>query len=726
VNSTERTTINWTALVLVVAATGFAPTLRAAAVQLRPENSSAAGFPKPTSRGDLWERINPGGGGWFQAVKAGPTGTIIVCSDVSGAYRSLDRGRSWDVIGSVRGLQFTHTAAVGFDPADATIIYLGTDEGLYRSADHGEAFTKVSPGGYWGDIAISPADPNVGYAARHAQWNGLDGQVYRTTNRGRDWSQVSQGLPLNLRILRLVVHPSNKDILYLVSGKHRFATGAKELHRSADGGVKWSKIGPEGDIYDLALDPVRPTTVWAAVENAGVYQSTDGGKLWSLSTSNWGRLLAKSSSVIRVIRDSGSVYETTNAGTHWTEKSSASTWTPGWRPGWHWGGNGSIAFLGSDLSDPDAYFWINPQFVYGSFDGGTTFKALYTREEPAGSNRWSSAGVDNTEVYDLELSESDPNLVFIGLWDMGLWRSQDRGATWQTCNQGDFGWIGGRGGDCQTVLTDPARANVVWASLGERTSHGHLLKSTESGKLGSWVEVGAGLPAPNQAVEFWGLSLSRTSPHDNRTLFVTGRGRVYQSTNDGNYWSEVFTNARCRITAVDNFNGHIVYAGGDGGVWRSLSGGSPGTWAKVGTAEMTGVYDLKCGPSRTGWVFVACYGTGKGVYRSQDSGTNWTKLWTNSYARGVAIHKSDTNILYATSSRNSSSGASPIGSAGVVRSTDGGMTWLPVNEGLPWPFAWPVEVHPTDPNWVFIGAPGTGFYRRQFASPHPNSPTRRP
>ena len=67
-----------------------------------------------------WKPISPGGGGWVMCVDAGPTGIIIVCSDVSGAYRSLDRGRSWDVIGSYRGLDYTHVNAVGFDPLDSS------------------------------------------------------------------------------------------------------------------------------------------------------------------------------------------------------------------------------------------------------------------------------------------------------------------------------------------------------------------------------------------------------------------------------------------------------------------------------------------------------------------------------------------------------------------------------------------------------------------------------
>lgn len=123
---------------------------------------------------------------------------------------------------------------------------------------------------------------------------------------------------------------------------------------------------------------------------------------------------------------------------------------------------------------------------------------------------------------------------------------------------------------------------------------------------------------------------------------------------------------------------------------------------------------VKADPARPGWVYVACYGEGKGLYRSRDRGQSWEKLLTNDWMRGVAVNPVNPEIIYATSSQNTCCGAPPEGSLGVVRSTDGGATWTQVNEGLPWPFAWPIALNPADPAVVFVGSPGTGFYRRRF------------
>jgi len=51
---------------------------------------------------------------------------------------------------------------------------------------------------------------------------------------------------------------------------------------------------------------------------------------------------------------------------------------------------------------------------------------------------------------------------------------------------------------------------------------------------------------------------------------------------------------------------------------------------------------------------------------------------------------------------------------GVVLSMNGGASWTEVNEGLSWPFAWPIEIDAKSPNLVYVGTPGTGYHRRQF------------
>ena len=86
--------------------------------------------PAPTSD-SAWVHIAPGGGGWFMCVGAGPTGILIVGSDVSGAYRSLDRGRSWQEVN--KGLPWPFAWPVEVDPVDPSHVFIGAPgTGYYR------------------------------------------------------------------------------------------------------------------------------------------------------------------------------------------------------------------------------------------------------------------------------------------------------------------------------------------------------------------------------------------------------------------------------------------------------------------------------------------------------------------------------------------------------------------------------------------------------------------
>ncbi|RME05815.1 MAG: hypothetical protein D6803_08080, partial [Anaerolineae bacterium] len=190
-----------------------------------------------------WQRTNPGGGGAFNAIGGGPSGILLAASDLSGAYRSLDGGHTWEVIGAFHGLTSTHVSGLGFDPLDPTLLYLGTEEGIFRSDDGGENFRFVLNHGYITDIAIAPSNPRVGYAAHHSQYNVADGAVYKTTDRGRTWARVSgASLPNGLHILKLLVSPQDEDVLYALAGEGRFACGPAVLYESVDGGRTWARL----------------------------------------------------------------------------------------------------------------------------------------------------------------------------------------------------------------------------------------------------------------------------------------------------------------------------------------------------------------------------------------------------------------------------------------------------------------------------------------------------
>jgi photosystem II stability/assembly factor-like uncharacterized protein len=692
-----------------------------------------------------WVNINPGGGGAFTSIGAGPSGMIVAGSDLSGAYRSLDRGKSWDVIGALRGLAVAHVSAVAFDPRDASILYLGTEQGLYRSADGGSEFRRVLDDGYISAIAAAPGDSMVLYAGWSPLFNSGDAVVYVSRDRGRSWHPDSHDLPKGLRVLKLMVDPSNADRVYLLSGWDRFVPdAARALYRSTDGGRTWLALAltaATGEVWDAALDPTRPGTLYVTTGHdvqggwsGDVWRSDDSGATWSHKAEHAGAIAMRQdqAGIVRVIdvrRDVASakagVWESRDGGDTWLRASAATEWKGGWQDlDFAYGRNlqGLPKTLGVDLSDPNVIFWADAQFVFAAFDGAH-FEPLVSREVSPGW--WRGRGVDDVCVLTLAESETRPERLYAGFYDLGLWRSLDGGESWQASNDAAFtGRWAGHGGNCSAIVADPERDNVVWATNGEKNDLAHLslLRSDSAAAPGSWRKCD-GLP---EGV-ITGLSLDRGSPKDRRTLFVADGGQVYRSRDDGVRWEKVFEGGVCRITAVDRVDGTIVYAGGEGGFWRSSRGGDTGSWESVGHPEMAGapthppdgfrwpgVHAIVPDPRTRGRVYVVSFGDGHGLYRSDDAGNHWSKLRGGAFFRELAIDAADSQRLYLTSSRAYKSGGRAEGSEGVLRSADGGRSWSPWNEGLAWPFAGPILVNVGGAGRAFVGSPGTGFFRRSM------------
>ena len=721
---------------------------------VRPLHAEAAA-PSADGLPGEWQRTPPGGGGAFATVGAGPTGIVLAASDLSGAYRSRDRGRTWDTIGAVDGLTATHIGSVGFDPQEGNILYLGTNTGIFRSANGGNTVTKVFTCPTTCDVSairFAPNNPQIGYAAYHPAWNSTQARIYKTTERGLTWSLTSASPPANLRVLKLLVHPTNPNTVYLLSGKARFGTGIKALYRSTNGGSTWTRLGTAlGDVLDFTQDVSNPSVLYLttyALFDTGqgwedytgsLYRSSDGGNNWSWRSDRTGALWLdrddlKRVRIIDVARQQPwdarrGVWESADQGATWSQVSTADTWGLGWTNGWwvyHESMDGHAKTIGEDLSDPDALWWTNSRYVMATFDDGRRFDTQYT--DKVSANGWQSRGFDNVVMFDVAIDAVNPNLVYAGYYDIGCWRSDDGAASWQNCNQPAYTYGEGTGGNSLTVETDPTRTGVVWqAQSGDiAASPDVLVRSSNGGQ--TWTRSDSGLSGETLS----GLSVDRTSPTTQRILWVTAGGDVYRGANDGTTWTKRFDCNGCRYTATDRFNGNLVYAGGEAGLWRSTSGGATGSWQQIGLPEIAatgrddfvrdwwaGVAAITPDPLNANWVYVAVYGAGKGIYRSQDGGVTWQKLWSNDFARNVAVSPANAQILYATSSNASCCGGYDPGSKGVMRSDDGGVTWRPINDGLDWPLVGAIAIVPSNPDLVYIGAQGNGVHKRNFANATP-------
>jgi len=705
-----------------------------------------AGLPGPAgpALGAVWTNVNPGGGGAFTCIAAGPSGILVVGSDIGGVYRSDNHGGTWENVGSLNGgLDRCYIASVAFNPANPWAVYLGTDGGLYRSGNGARTFSLVIGGGFWSAIGAAASDGNIVYAARHGAYNSTDvSLIYRSPNQGQNWQLVGS-LPAGLRVIKLEVKPNNPNHLFALSGYEKLVASSsprRALYVSSDGGATWTDAhgdstnqGMTGNPWDAAYDTVHPDTIFAtSVVGAGnvdesstwsgyTWRGSQSGGIWTQVSAHTGAIVVRHASgqvaTIDARRDGPGctecgVFNSVNWGASWTRVSDMSGWDPGWIGSIAWAYNSSFSGMGKTLRrDPTnsaVIYWITPQFVWRSTNWGASFTSMFTNQAAPGF--WMGRGINNVAPATLSVSGT---ALYAGYYDLGIWRSFNSGASWQSSNDPGLtgGWAG-KGGSCMTILADPARSNVVWASQGETMNTARLIRNSDSGLPGTWTTT-LGMPPGFIA----GLALDPASPTSNRTLYASSNGDVYTSVDDGVNWNMVFDCDSCYVNAAA---GGTIFTGGPKGLWRSLDGGA--TWGELApatfhlaqttysqiSAKWNGPHSILTAGDT---VLVANLGKNRGLYRSLDGGDSWSLIRADDYA--IEVEVDDNGWLYmGSSSATNAGGTGMSGSSGIQISRDSGANWSSLTSGLPWPFAWPIETMPVGGGSVrlFVGSPGSGFW----------------
>jgi photosystem II stability/assembly factor-like uncharacterized protein len=231
------------------------------------------------------------------------TGEADMRSDIAqgiGAFKSTDGGKSWHAIG------LKDSQAIGrilVDPRNPDVVLAAVlghpygpnpERGVYRSEDGGQTWTRVlgnSPDVGAIDLTYKPGEPDTVYASlwhtRRPPWNvyapamGPGGGLYKSTDGGKTWSALTNGLPAAPGHIGIAVAPSKPDRVFaLVDAKQ-----GGGLYRSDDGGATFVKTSDDRRIWErgwyfggVNVDPKNPDRVW--VSDVSVYESTDGGKVF--------------------------------------------------------------------------------------------------------------------------------------------------------------------------------------------------------------------------------------------------------------------------------------------------------------------------------------------------------------------------------------------------------------------------------------------------------------
>jgi hypothetical protein len=357
-------------------------------------------------------------GAWVDAIAVAPKPyTFYAAVRTGGIWKTTNNGITFENVTDSIGLNSVGAVAVA--PSDANAVWVGSgDNTLTRSAYYG---------------------------------NG----VYKSADAGATWQHA--GLEDTQHIARIVIHPTNPNIVWVAALGHLFSPNAQRgVFKTTDGGRTWSKVlyrTEDAGAIDLVIDPRDPNALYAALYQGmrHPWHLDDGGP------------------------ESG-IYKTTDGGAHWTKLA-------GGLP------SGTIGRIGLDicLKHPDTVYAVMDNFnplpanvvrpgrggrgptgpqliggeVYRTDDAGVTWR----RTSVEGEDVSRKAGYSFNQI---RVDPSNPDRIYVT--GSNMIASRDSGHTWTGLNGGGRGRGGGdfvvfrtTFGDFRTLWIDPADPNHMLA-----------------------------------------------------------------------------------------------------------------------------------------------------------------------------------------------------------------------------------------------------------------------
>ena len=176
--------------------------------------------------------------------------------------------------------------------------------GLFKTTNTGTTFEPVFDGQdnlSIGAVALAPSKPDtvwVGTGDAFTSRSSYAGDgVYKSIDAGKTWRNM--GLADSQHIARIVIHPTNPDVVYVAAMGHLYSTNSERgVYKTTDGGVHWSRVLGIDDrvgIIDLVMHPTDPSVLYAAAYDkarrpwqivnggpeSGIYKTIDAGRTWT-------------------------------------------------------------------------------------------------------------------------------------------------------------------------------------------------------------------------------------------------------------------------------------------------------------------------------------------------------------------------------------------------------------------------------------------------------------
>ena len=454
-----------------------------------------SGLLRSDDGGTRWTPL-PGAPAINQLAFDPAAGDALLAATRDGAYRSADRGASWQRIGFARD----DVEAVAADPVRPQILLAAVttqalEGGIFRSRDDGRTWTAVSDVVGVSDLVPDLAHPGTFYATDNEE-------IYKSLDHGATWRVLPPPFfePLTLAV-------SATGVLFagtLIGG----------VLRSGDGGLTWtpdadaSVFAPADSVYDLLASPTDPQAVLAGGAR-GVWRSADGGATWRPSPSG---LLASAPTSVAVGADaahsvfclaSQQLLRSRDHGERWQAPGSAFAElvaTDPVRPDVLYlvddmlkSSDGGRSYVGiapvpGGVGFDAAAFAIDPHTPETLYVSGTSYigagrnQAPLTARSADGGATWTPIAADLDTFMVLAIAPSRPSTLYAAEYGRLLWVSTDSGDTWTPGGAVDDVLI-------TALAVDPANRKVVYAGT---SVHG-VYRSLDGGA--HFAPFNAGLPA---------------------------------------------------------------------------------------------------------------------------------------------------------------------------------------------------------------------------------------
>lgn len=619
---------------------------------------------------------------WYVAVGSG------------GVWKTENSGTTWKPLTDKES--FYSTGCITLDPSNSSVIWLGTGEnvggrhigvghGIYVSYDGGKTWKNkgLKKSEHISKIIVNPKNPNeVWVASQGPLWSsGGERGLYKTTDGGNTWKLVLSSNEWT-GVTDLVIDPRNEKILYAATWqRHRTVAayvGGGEgtaLYKSIDGGETWNQLKSglpttEMGKIGLAISPINPDVLYAAIE---------------------------------LDRKKGAIYRSDNQGGSWTKMSNTVS-----------GGTGPHYYQ-ELVASPFIFdkIYLMDVRVQVSDNGGKTF---YTMNE---SNKHS----DN---HSMTFKTNDPNYLLVGT-DGGIYESFDNTKTWKYINNlpitqfykvavddakpfyNVFGgtqdnnsqggpsrtnktdgisnsdWFVLLGGDGHQPATEPGNPNIVYA----QSQQGNIHRVDRTTGEAVFIKPQEGIDEPYERNN-WDSPIL-ISNHDPKRIYF-GTQRVWKSDNRGDSWTPIsndLTKNEERITLP------IM---GKQKSWDAA-------WDVYAMSTYNTITSLSESPKDETILYA---GTDDGIIQyTKNGGTTWTKVLVASlpnvpaaaFVNDIKADLHDTKTVYVALDNHKNGDYKPY----LLKSTNGGTTWLPIIKGLPDnALVWRIVQDHINPNLLFL------------------------